>query len=401
MVEGFTYKEVIDAYEDCVKNKKRSPNTIRFMYNRHVKLMELCDEINNRTYEIGKSIAFIVDKPVYREVFAADFRDRIVHHLVINELMPYFEKEFIKNTFSCMNGRGVLHGINTMYDCVKECTNDYTKDAWIVKLDFKSFFMNIVKQKLADMLDDFIVKHYEDKYKKETLRWLCNKIVMHHPELNCEKRGIISLWKKLDKGKSLFNVGSERGLAIGNLTSQIFANLYLNGMDHYIQDELGFKYYGRYVDDFIIISDDKEKLKKAVKLICKFAEEKLSMKIHPDKRYFQHYSKGVKFIGGVLKKGRKYIANRSKGALYYKLKTEFAEPSEDKLDDLISSVNSYLGYMRHFDSFNERKKILIDSGLLDKWKDYIIIHKKLIKITKVHKEKQNYKKIELITRHKK
>ena len=322
----FSYGEVFEAYEDCIKNKRNTSNAREFEIDYIEKVTRLCDDINDGTYEIGKSIAFVVTFPVYREVFAADFMDRIVHHLVIKELMPYFEKYFIKESFSCMEGKGVLYGVKTMFEYIKECTENYTKDAWILKMDIKSFFMSINKQLLADMIDNFIVEYYENDRKKEKLRELCKQIVLHHPELNCEKRGDQSLWTKLDPNKSLFNVGYERGLPIGNLTSQIFANFFLTKLDRFIKETLGFKYYGRYVDDFMIVSSDKEKLKSSVDKIIEFAQRELKLTIHSNKRYFQHYTKGVQFIGSVIKPNRIYVLNRTKGSLYYKLRNLFNNP---------------------------------------------------------------------------
>lgn len=378
----FSYGEVFEAYEDCIKNKRNTSNAREFEIDYIEKVTRLCDDINDGTYEIGKSIAFVVTFPVYREVFAADFMDRIVHHLVIKELMPYFEKYFIKESFSCMEGKGVLYGVKTMFEYIKECTENYTKDAWILKMDIKSFFMSINKQLLADMIDNFIVEYYENDRKKEKLRELCKQIVLHHPELNCEKRGDQSLWTKLDPNKSLFNVGYERGLPIGNLTSQIFANFFLTKLDRFIKETLGFKYYGRYVDDFMIVSSDKEKLKSSVDKIIEFAQRELKLTIHSNKRYFQHYTKGVQFIGSVIKPNRIYVLNRTKGSLYYKLRNLFNNPDEKRLDKLIMTVNSYIGYMKHYNTYNIRKFFLNDSGLLDKWKDLIIIDEKYEKINR-------------------
>lgn len=384
----FSYGEVFEAYEDCIKNKRNTSNAREFEIDYIEKVTRLCDDINDGTYEIGKSIAFVVTFPVYREVFAADFRDRIVHHLVIKELMPYFEKYFIKESFSCMEGKGVLYGVKTMFEYIKECTENYTKDAWILKMDIKSFFMSINKQLLADMIDDFIVEYYENDRKKEKLRELCKQIVLHHPELNCEKRGDKSLWAKLDPNKSLFNVGYERGLPIGNLTSRILANFFLTKLDRFIKETLGFKYYGRYVDDFMIVSSDKEKLKSSVDKIIEFAQRELKLTIHPNKRYFQHYTKGVQFIGSVIKPNRIYVLNRTKGSLYYKLRNLFNNPDEKRLDKLIMTVNSYIGYMKHYNTYNIRKFFLNNSGLLDKWKDLIIIDEKYEKINRKEKPKQ-------------
>lgn len=383
---SFSYGDIFDAYKDCIKNKKNSDNAIKYEIDYIENNTKLCDELNDGTYQIGKSITFVVKFPVYREVFAADFRDRIVHHLVINELMPYFERYFIKESFSCMEGRGVLYGVRTMADYMRVCTENYTRDGWIMKMDIKSFFMSINKKLLADMLDDFIVEYYEDTRKKDRLREICRQIVMHHPEFDCEKRGDISLWDKLEPHKSLFNVGSEMGLPIGNLTSQIFANFFLTKLDRFIKDTLGFKYYGRYVDDFVIISTDKEKLKASAKKIVEFTQRELKLTIHPNKRYFQHYTKGVKFIGSIIKPNRVYILNRTVGSLYYKMTRLYSEATEYKLDNFIMTVNSYIGYMSHCKTYKIRKYFLNDSTFLGPWKDLIVVDKYYRKITRKNKK---------------
>lgn len=385
---SFTYGEVFKAYNDCLKNKKNTANAIEYMENSIVNNIKLTDDINSGKYEIGKSIAFCVTSPKLREVFAADFRDRIVHHLVINELMPLFEKLFIKNSYSCRVGKGVLYGAKSVYNMIKECSENYTKDAWILKMDLKSFFMTIDKGMLAGLLDDFISKNYPENRKKKTLRELCRLIILHHPELNCEKRGNLSLWDKLPKEKSLFTINENLGLPIGNLTSQIFANFFLDPLDKYITRELGFKYYGRYVDDFVIISDDKEKLLNAVKLIMSFAKLHLHLIVNPRKNYFQHYKNGVKFIGAMLKRNRSYIGNRTKGNLYYRLNKFFSEIDAGKIDDLITVANSYLGFMVHYDSYNIRKSFFKDGSVLNKWQKYVMPdknYKKIIKINKLYK----------------
>ena len=394
---GFSYREIYVAYEACLKNKRNTNNALKYTMNMMHDLPKLCNEINNRTYKIGSSIAFVVTKPVYREVFAANFRDRIVHHLIMGELMPYFEKEFIPESFSCREGKGNLNGVKTMYNYISDCTKGYTEDAYVLKLDIKSFFMSIDKRKLADMVVGFIERVYPNNRKKEKLKWLCEMVIMHHPELDCEKRGLLSLWDKLEKSKSLFSIEGEKGLPIGNLTSQVFANFYLNGLDKFIKESLGFKHYGRYVDDFVIVCESKERLLWAVPLIDAYLRNELGLMLHPNKRYLQHYKNGVKFIGGVLKKGRKYISNRTKGNLYYKLMTEFSTPSKEKAEKLVAVINSYLGFMVHYNSYKIRKEILLKSGLLDKWLDYVEISKdfKKIKLKECAKPKHEnpFKKI--------
>ena len=281
-----------------------------------------------------------------------------------------------------MTGRGTLNGIKTMAKYMEECSEHYTKGAYVLKMDIQSFFMSIDKSLLANMLDSFIVAVYPNNRKKETLRWLCRLIIMHHPERNCIKKSPDSEWKKLGRGKSLFDVKDEKGLAIGNLTSQMFANFYMTTLDYYIKLTLGFTYYGRYVDDFLLFSNGKEKLKNAIPLIKKFCREVLLINVHPDKIYFQEVGHGVSFIGGNIMPNRTYCGNRTVGQLYNKLYSKYRYYDEELLDSFVSSVNSYLGHMKHFATYNIRKDVLINNNLINEWKDYIIISNDLLKINK-------------------
>lgn len=384
---AFTYNEVMAAFEDCVANKANTANAMKFSQWSVGNIVDLCNDINNRTYEIGMSITFVVKYPILREVFAADFRDRVVHHLVMMELIPLLEKEFIDESYSCRKGKGVLYGVRSVAEQIKECSKDYTIDVWVTTGDLKAFFMSIYKELLAERLDAFIVEKYPDNRKKEILRWLCKKIVLHRPELLCERRGDLTLWGLLDKSKSLFTREGEKGLPIGNLTSQVLANFVLTPLDKFIKEDLGFQYYGRYVDDFVLISEDKEKLKAAIPQICKFVEKELAMKIHPKKRYFQHYTKGVHFIGSVLKPNRTYIGNRTKGNLYYKIKHRFKVFDISRLDEFINVVNSYLGFMVHHSTYNIRRAILTNKGLMGKWLKYIKVKEDYTNIYRKNKRR--------------
>ena len=162
---SFTYDEVFTAFDDCLKHKKSTIGAKEFCVDKVTNLFKLTDEINSYTYEIGVSKAFIITDPKVREVFAADFRDRIVHHLVIRELEPYFESYFIANTFSCLKGRGTLHGVQKLSSILGEESKHYTKPYYIAKLDYQSFFMTIDKQLLCERLDSFIIQNYPENRK--------------------------------------------------------------------------------------------------------------------------------------------------------------------------------------------------------------------------------------------
>lgn len=138
-------EELFHAYFECRKNKRNTANALAFEIDYENNLVQLCKEINSGTYKIGRSIAFIVDKPVKREIFAADFRDRVVHHLIIGKLNHLFEKQFIYDSYSCRVGKGTHFGIQRIDKFIRQCSSNYTKDCYILKLDLQGFFMSINK----------------------------------------------------------------------------------------------------------------------------------------------------------------------------------------------------------------------------------------------------------------
>jgi hypothetical protein len=182
-------------------------------------------------------------------------------------------------------------------------------------------------------------------------------------------------WEGLPANKSLFGQqGSLRGLPIGNLTSQIFGNFYLNSFDHFIKSGHGIRYYSRYVDDFAIVHPDKTFLQKLIPVIRDFLRDELDLVLHPKKIILQHYNKGTKFTGAFIMPGRVYIDKRTKNNLYESIrkwnrmaKNSNASLEYDKVQHMQSSVNSYLGYMRHYKTYRLRKKILYSmSAKLDR-----------------------------------
>lgn len=368
-------EEIFEAYFECRKNKRKTANALAFEADYESRLIELWKDVNSGAYQPGKSIAFIVTEPVQREVFAADFRDRIIHHLIIRKLNPLFEAEFIEDSYSCREGKGVLYGVKRAASFIRDCSQNYQKDCYILKMDIQSFFMSIDKVILFDMLETFIVNKYTGQDKALVID-LVRKIVFNCPEKNCHIKGKRSNWDGLPPSKSLFTTGKNKGQPIGNLTSQIFANFYLNVFDKFVKEECNIKYYGRYVDDFIIVHEDKQFLLQLKKKLKAYIYAKLHLHLHPRKIYLQHYSKGVKFIGAVIKPHRVYTGNRTKGNLYAKIRQfnflfdKYPEQKKQTADRLVASVNSYLGFMLHYRTFKIRSKILA-SQLIPVWQKYV------------------------------
>lgn len=152
--------ELFEAYYDCRRNKRGTVNALAFELDYESKLMALHEEIQNRSYEIGKSIAFIVDHPVKREIFAGDFRDRVIHHHIIRKLNPLFEKIFIHDSYSCREEKGTLFGIKRIDMFIRGASENYTRDAYILKLDIEGFFMNIDRSVLLSQIQRVIDTKY-------------------------------------------------------------------------------------------------------------------------------------------------------------------------------------------------------------------------------------------------
>lgn len=355
-------EQLFEAYLSCRKTKRYTQNALKFEVDYEANLFQLKDEIENGSYSPGRSIAFIVTKPVKREIFAADFRDRVVHHWLINKLNPLFENLFIQDSYACRLGKGTHYGVKRADSFIKACSENHTKDCYILKLDIQGFFMHINRNLLFTMLDKFI-HHYYTQADKALVLEITQKIIFNQPTQNCIIKGNKKDWDGLPKNKSLFHSPPNCGLPIGNLTSQVFANFYMHQFDAFIKKELGLKYYGRYVDDFVIVHPDKDYLKSLIPQLSDFLLSNLQLTLHPKKIYLQHYSKGVKFLGTVIKPNRIYIANRTKGNFFNAIEKQNKivldnKPTKEEKAAFLSSMNSYLGIMKHYKSYKLRKRMV-------------------------------------------
>lgn len=291
-------------------------------------------------------------------------------------LEPLFESVFIEDNYNCRKGKGTLYGVQRLKEKIKECSDNYTKDCWIGKFDMQRFFISIHKPTLYRILKSFIKKNYKGE-DISLLLYLVKKVVMNKPQNNCIKKSPKVLWDRLDKNKSLFACGDDYGLPIGNLTSQIFANFYLNSFDIMVENK--FKYYGRYVDDFFIVTRDKQEMISYIKDMRDYLWNNLQIRLHPDKVYIQHYTKGVKFIGSVVKKDRLYIANTTISNIYNCIRHLNESIDKDALYHFVSSLNSYFGFLKHHLTYAIKYRIL---KTIDKqWKEYMKVSLNLSKFS--------------------
>jgi retron-type reverse transcriptase len=346
--------DLFQAYYDARKNKRNTHSVLAFELHYEHELFRLCDEILNHRYEPLPSICFIVHKPVKREVFAAHFRDRIIHHYIYNQIAPVFENRFVNDSYSCRRKKGTHYGIKRVNHFIRSCSENYHRDCYILKIDIKGYFMSIDRSLLYDKLKTGITEYQAALAGDlESILYLIRQTIFNDPTHGCIMKCARSEWKGLPDSKSLFHAGKNKGLPIGNLTSQLFANIYLDEFDHYVKRNLKMRYYGRYVDDIVIVHRDKEYLKFAIPKIRSYLRQSLMLQLHPKKIYLQHYTKGVAFLGAVIKPCRIYIASRSKGNFFcavqrYNSLISANEPSPEIINRFLASMNSYLGIFRHY-----------------------------------------------------
>jgi len=383
--------DLFQAYFDARRNKRNTINALAFEKHFEENIFTLYDEIMSRTYSPKKSICFIVNKPVQREIFASDFRDRVIHHLIYNYIAPIFDKTFINDSYSCRIGKGTHYGIRRVDHFIRSCSQNYSEDCYILKLDIKGYFMAMNKQLLLNVVNNTLEdKPHQITFDLDLTKYLIEQTINANPVTNCTIKGKKSDWNGLPKDKSLFTANLGCGLPIGNLTSQLFGNIYMNDFDHFVKRELKIKYYGRYVDDFILVHKDKDYLKEIIPAMREYLSDSLQLNLHPDKVYLQHFTKGVNYLGTNIKPHRIYIAQRTKGN-FHKAIVKHNEvikdqkPNKEELENFISSMNSYLGIMKHYKTYKIRKKLLF-SYLLIWWWNYVYVsggYSKLVLMSKM------------------
>lgn len=388
---------LFQAYFDARKNKRNTLNALAFEKHFETNLFKLYDEITNCAYEPLKSICFIVKRPVKREIFAADFRDRVIHHFIFNAISPVFEKIFINDSYSCRKGKGTHYGIHRIDHFIRSCSLNYAQDSYVLKLDIKGYFMSMNQKLLFNQVKSVLSdnRHNFD-FDLPLIIYLIEKTVFNDPTKNCVIKGVKSDWADLPTSKSLFHCKLNCGFPIGNLTSQLFGNIYLNDFDHFVKRDLKIRYYGRYVDDFILVHRDKEYLKSLIPIMKEYLQKYLQLELHPNKIYLQHHTKGVKYLGAIIKPHRIYIANRTKGNFFEAIEKQNLiaddhKPTREEKEKFLSSMNSYLGIMKHYKTFAIRRRMIF-KNLSGWWWNYTYLSGGIIKfvLKQKHYSKPEY-----------
>ena len=361
-----TFEEFVvsmyDAFKLCLKNKASSPSALDFCLHKAENMQRLSRAVYNCEYTPERSIAFIVSVPSYREVIAADFADRIVHHWVVSRLDPILEGLgiFNEHAYSCRVGKGNLAAINAMQEEIFKASKGYREECYVASFDLQSFFMSIDKRRLYDRLVELVQQHYHEN-DKDILLYLIRVIVFNQPTEGAIRHSPLSEWSELPRRKSLYHLAWYLGLPIGNLPSQQNANFYNSPAMCWLRS-IGLTPIN-YVDDFYFVVRDAAQMTQAMPHIRNYFKEELGLSVHPRKFYLQPARHGIKILGGVVKLNRLYVSTRTvshfvQKIYYYNNIVGIYRWKRRRLaEKFVSTINSYLGIMQHFATYNIRRRL--------------------------------------------
>ena len=386
----FSFGNIYRCYLDCRRNKRNTINALKFEINAEENILKLERELNSKAYRPSRSILFAARKPKLREIFAADFKDRVVHHVLVDYLERIWEKIFIYNSYACRKNKGTHRAVMRLQSFLRKVSKNGKRKAYYLQLDIKDFFTSIDKKILFDMIKKRVHpvrKNFSNGVKNRDVLWLTEKIIFWDCTTSFILRDRGGIIKRIPPNKSIFGKDNKKGLPIGNLTSQFFGNVYLNELDQFIKHTLKAKYYIRYVDDFVLLGETREELVKWMKEIETFLETRLSLRLHPRRRKLQPISNGINFLGYIARRDyilvRRRVINNMKARLRHferllvprrkfqksnvrgqkspeeslRLPTGQAEGRKAILKDLQSSIHSYLGHLKWANSYNLVKKL--------------------------------------------
>ena len=323
-----SYKNVELACRKARKGKTLKPYVIEFEQNLKENLQQLRTELLLHCYRPKPLQTFILRDPKTRKISRSHFRDRVIHHALCNIIEPLFEKSFIYDSYANRKTKGTLKAIQSFEYCVKTVSRNRTKATFVLKADVRRYFDHVDHSILLSILGK--------KIKDPKIIWLV-KIIL-----------------------SNYSTAPGKGMPLGNLTSQFFANVYLNELDQFVKKQLKAKYYIRYVDDFVIIHDSKEQLQDYQQNIDLFLSEKLALTLHPDKSKIIQAQSGIEFLGLKMFPNHKLVKKKNLRKFNRKLIALCSGYAQDEVnyDQLYDLMEGWSAYAKYADTFKLRKRIL-------------------------------------------
>ncbi len=332
-----TFDNLLEAFYKARKGKRNKPNVAAFEANLEWELLKLVEELKSLNYQPGPYRTFQIYDPKERMISAAPFRDRVVHHALCNIIEPLYDPALIADTYANRFGKGSHAGI---YRCQK-----FTRSfSYVLKADIRKYFPSIDHEILKEIL--------RKKTKCKPTLWLIDLIID-----NSNPQEQVSDYFSGDDLFAPFK--RKKGLPMGNLTSQFFANLYLSPLDHFVKEDLAFEGYVRYVDDFVLFHDDKSVLHAAERSIREFLSTKLRLRLHDRKTFVAPIKDGISFLGQRIFTTHRRLKSdnvrRFKKRLEYRL--EAYSKGEISPNTFEMQLNSWIGHARQADTWRLQRKL--------------------------------------------
>jgi retron-type reverse transcriptase len=302
---------LLAAWREFLKNKRNRKDVQIFSMHLTANVLSLHSELSNKTYRHGGYTAFRINDPKPRDIHKASVRDRLLHHAIYRVLYKYFDPKFIFNSYSCRCAKGAHRALDRFRTYTHKVSKNHTRTAWVLKCDIRKFFANIDHAVLTDILRLRIPD-------KDVVNLLCEVVSSFHT-----------------KNKPRV------GLPLGNLTSQLLVNVYMNEFDHHLKHKLKMQHYIRYADDFVIVHNDKKYLESVLPKISQFLETKLKLSLHPDKVFIKTIASGVDFLGWVHFPHHRIPRTSTKRRMFRNLEADLGEKSLSSYQGLLSHGNAH------------------------------------------------------------
>ncbi|KKP80066.1 MAG: RNA-directed DNA polymerase [Parcubacteria group bacterium GW2011_GWB1_35_5] len=310
-------ENLLEAWQGFLVGKKSKSDVLEFQKNLMRNIINLHHDLTNKLYQHGGYKAFNISDPKPRNIHKASVRDRLLHHAVYRVLYPYFDPKFISDSFSCRLDKGTNKAINRFRSFGQKVSKNHTKMCWVLKCDIKKFFASIDQETLLNILNKYIA----DK----NINWLLERVI-----------------------KSFYSTKENIGLPLGNLTSQLLVNIYMNQFDQWVKHKIKVKHYVRYADDFVILSQDKDYLLELIPKIADFLDEELKLILHPNKITLKTFASGVDFLGWVHFPKHRVLRMSTKRRVLRAL-----EESKN-----LNSLISYAGLLSHGNQYQLQTEFL-------------------------------------------
>ncbi len=320
-------ENLFGAWDEFKKGKCHKKDVQEFEFHLEQNIFKLHRDLLAKKYSHLPYTGFFIRDPKARHIHKAAVRDRVLHHALFQILNPLFDKTFIPTSFSCRINKGTHKGILALEKMIRAESRNFTRTCFVLKCDVQKFFDSVDHQVLLNILRKKIVD--------PDAMWLIRKIIESFAMTQT----------------TLFD---RQGLPIGNLTSQLFANIYMDKLDQFMKQDLRVHYYARYTDDFVIVSTDKEYLKGLVEPIRNFLGDMLRLKIHPKKISIRACHKGIDYLGYVAFPHYRILRNATKRRIFRKLKERIVAYRNGAISEgsLSQSLQSYLGVLSHANAYH-------------------------------------------------